>query len=140
MEDQYPHLDKAPGDIRLKVDISADLALTMSLLLYAKAKFLRLWFDGRRSYRTDESALRRMPRTSGYVTLDGHEVVTRSPRMAWQTALCISPKTVNVTVYVGHVSKREHVADSAALLQPPGGSLKHADEQQAVSDFIRLSM
>ena len=28
--------------------------------------------------------------------------------------------------------------DSAALLQPRGGSLKHADEQQAVSDFIRL--
>ncbi len=108
----------------------------MSLLLYAKANSWRLWFDGRRSYRTDESALRALPRTSGYVTLDGHEVVTRHRRMAWQAALCISPKTVNVTFSVGHVSKREHVADSAALLRRAGGSLKHADEQQAVSDFI----
>lgn len=40
LEDQYPHLDKAPGDIRLKVDNLCGLALTMSLLLYAKAKFL----------------------------------------------------------------------------------------------------
>ncbi|MFP1592554.1 hypothetical protein ACLB1M_29740 [Escherichia coli] len=39
-----------------------------------------------------------LPRTSGYVTLDGHEVVTRSPQDALQAALCISPKTVNVTV------------------------------------------
>lgn len=39
-----------------------------------------------------------LPRTSGYVTTDGHEVVTRSPQDGPQTALCISPKTVNVTV------------------------------------------
>lgn len=39
-----------------------------------------------------------LPRTSGYVTPMGMKSLTVHRRMAWQTALCISPKTVNVTV------------------------------------------
>lgn len=36
-----------------------------------------------------------MPRTSGYVTLDGHEVVTRSPQDGLVMASFISLKTVS---------------------------------------------
>lgn len=40
LEDQYPHLDKAPGDIRLKVDNLCGPGVNDVLLFYAKAKFL----------------------------------------------------------------------------------------------------
>ncbi len=40
-----------------------------------------------------------LPRTSGYVTTDGHEVVTRSPQDGTANGIVISPKTVNVTVW-----------------------------------------
>ncbi len=65
----------------------------MSLLLYERRNSWRLWFDGRWAYRTDEVLYGALPRTSGYVTLDGHEVLPVRRRMAWQTALFISPKT-----------------------------------------------
>ncbi len=39
-----------------------------------------------------------LPRTSGYVTRMGMKSLPVHRRMARQTALCISPKTVNVTV------------------------------------------
>ncbi len=79
-----------------------------------------------------------MPRTSGYVTLDGHEVVTRSP----QDGLA------NGIVYISEDRKRAMDWCSACQLKykltaldyfsRAGGSLKHKDEQQAWGIFIRL--
>jgi ribose transport system ATP-binding protein len=80
-----------------------------------------------------------LPRSSGSVTLDGHEVVTRSPQDGLANGIVyISEDRKRDGLVLGHVGKREHVPDRAALFQPGGGSLKHKDEQQAVSDFIRL--
>lgn len=39
-----------------------------------------------------------LPRTSGYVTLDGHEVVTRSPQDGLANGIVYISETVNVTV------------------------------------------
>ncbi|STI82277.1 high affinity ribose transport ATP-binding protein RbsA [Escherichia coli] len=100
LEDQYPHLDKAPGDIRLKVDNLCGLGVNDVSFTLRKGEILGV------------SGLMGAGRTELmkvlYGALPAHPAVT-SPwmgmkslpvhrRMAWQAALCISPKTVNVTV------------------------------------------
>ncbi len=51
LEDQYPHLDKAPGDIRLKVDNLCGPGVNdVSFYFTQRRNPWRLWFDGRRSY------------------------------------------------------------------------------------------
>lgn len=111
----------------------------MSLYFTQRRNSWRLWFDGRRSYRTDESALRRTAAHQRLRHPDGHEVVTRSPQDG----------TANGIVYISEDRKRDglvlgmSVKENMSLtalryFSRAGGSLKHADEQQAVSDFIRL--
>ncbi len=81
LEDQYPHLDKAPGDIRLKVDNLCGPGVNDVSFTLRKGEILGVYgLMGAGRTRTDESALRRTTAPSGYVTLDGHEVVTRSPQ------------------------------------------------------------
>ncbi len=80
-----------------------------------------------------------LPRSSGSVTLDGREVVTGSPQ----------DRVANGTVYISEDRKRdglvlgmsvkENMSLTALRYFSPGGRyVKHKDEQQAVSDFIRL--
>ncbi|EKJ1708183.1 ribose ABC transporter ATP-binding protein RbsA [Shigella sonnei] len=89
LEDQYPHLDKAPGDIRLN--------------------------------------------------LDGHEVVTRSPQDGLANGIVyISEDRKRDGLVLGMSVKENMSLTALRYFSRAGGSLKHADEQQAVSDFIRL--
>ena len=112
LEDQYPHLDKAPGDIRL---MGAGRTELMKVLYGA------------------------LPRTSGYVTLDGHEVVTRSPQDGLANGIVyISEDRKRDGLVLGMSVKENMSLTALRYFSRAGGSLKHADEQQAVSDFIRL--
>ncbi len=100
---------------------------------------MRLWFDGRRSYRTDEVLYGALPRTSGYVTLDGHEVVTRSPQDRLASGIVyISEDRKRDGLVLGMSVKENMSLTALRYFSRAGGSLKHADEQQAVSDLIRL--
>ena len=96
LEDQYPHLDKAPGDIRLKVDNLCGPGVNDVSFTLRKGEILGvsgLMGAGRTELM---KVLYRAPAVTspwmGMKSLPVHR------RMAWQTALCISPKTVNVTV------------------------------------------
>lgn len=60
-----------------------------------------------------------LPRTSGYVTLDGHEVVTRSPQDGLANGIVyISEDRKRDGLVLGMSVKREHVAYCPALFQP----------------------
>ncbi|EFY0180038.1 ATP-binding cassette domain-containing protein [Shigella sonnei] len=79
------------------------------------------------------------PRTSGYVTLDGHEVVTRSPQDGLANGIVyISEDRKRDGLVLGMSVKENMSLTALRYFSRAGGSLKHADEQQAVSDFIRL--
>ena len=80
-----------------------------------------------------------LPRTSGYVTLDGHEVVTRSPQDGLANGIVyISEDRKRDGLVLGMSVKENMSLTALRYFSRAGGSLKHADEQQAVSDFIRL--
>ena len=80
-----------------------------------------------------------LPRTSGYVTLDGHEVVTRSPQDGLANGIVyISEDRKRDGLVLGMSVKENMSLTALRYFSHSGGSLKHKDEQQAVSDFIRL--
>lgn len=80
-----------------------------------------------------------LPRTSGYVTLDGHEVVTRSPQDGLANGIVyISEDRKRDGLVLGMSVKENMSLTALRYFSRAGGSLKHKDEQQAVGDFIRL--
>jgi ribose transport system ATP-binding protein len=140
LEDQYPRLEKAPGDIRLKVnnlcgpgvnDVSFTLRkgeiLGVSGLMGAgRTELMKVLYGA-------------LPRTSGYVTLDGHEVVTRSPQDGLANGIVyISEDRKRDGLVLGMSVKENMSLTALRYFSRAGGSLKHKDEQQAVGDFIRL--
>ena len=78
LEDQYPRLEKAPGDIRLKVDNLCGPGVNDVSFTLRKGEILGVsGLMGAGRTELMKVLYGALPRTSGYVTLDGHEVVTR---------------------------------------------------------------
>ncbi|HGK7626298.1 TPA: ATP-binding cassette domain-containing protein, partial [Klebsiella pneumoniae] len=72
-------------------------------------------------------------------TLDGREVVTRSPQDGLANGIVyISEDRKRDGLVLGMSVKENMSLTALRYFSRAGGSLKHKDEQQAVSDFIRL--
>ena len=140
LEDQYPHLDKQPGDIRLRVDSVAgpgvkDISFTLrkgeilgvaGLMGAGRTELMKVLYGA-------------LPRTGGYVTLDGREVVTRSPQDGLANGIVyISEDRKRDGLIMGMSVKENMSLTALRYFSRDVGSLKHNDEQQAVQDFIRL--
>ena len=116
LEDQYPHLDKAPGAVRLKVDNLCGPGVDNVTFTLRQGEIL-----------------------GGAVTLDGREVVTRSPQDGLANGIVyISEDRKRDGLVLGMSVKENMSLTALRYFSRAGGSLKHKDEQQAVSDFIRL--
>ncbi len=73
------------------------------------------------------------------MTLDGREVVTRSPQDGLANGIVyISEDRKRDGLVLGMSVKENMSLTALRYFSRAGGSLKHKDEQQAVSDFIRL--
>jgi ribose transport system ATP-binding protein len=80
-----------------------------------------------------------LPRKSGYVSLDGREVVTHSPQDGLANGIVyISEDRKRDGLVLGMSVKENMSLTALRYFSHGGGRLKHADEQQAVGDFIRL--
>ncbi|MDU4223920.1 MAG: ribose ABC transporter ATP-binding protein RbsA [Enterobacter asburiae] len=104
LEDQYPHLDKAPGEIRLKVDNLCGPGVNDVTFTLRQGEILGV---------------------AGLMGAGRTELVKVEDRKRDGLVLGMSVKenmSLTALRYFSH----------------SGGSLKHKDEQQAVSDFIRL--
>ncbi|MFH8136258.1 ribose ABC transporter ATP-binding protein RbsA [Pantoea osteomyelitidis] len=140
LEDQYPRLDKAPGEIRLKVDnlngpgvhnVSFTLRkgeiLGVSGLMGAgRTELMKLLYGA-------------LPKSGGNVWLDGREVNTRSPQDGLANGIVyISEDRKRDGLVLGMSVKENMSLTALRYFSRSGGSLKHAAEQLAVGDFIRL--
>lgn len=118
LEDQYPHLDKAPGDIRLKVDNLCGPGVNDVSFTLRKGEILGV---------------------SGLMGAGRTELVTRSPQDGLANGIVyISEDRKRDGLVLGMSVKENMSLTALRYFSRAGGSLKHADEQQAVSDFIRL--
>lgn len=140
LEDQYPHLDNAPGEIRLKVDNLCGPGVNDVSFVLRKGEILGIsGLMGAGRTELMKVLYGAMPRTSGYVTLNGHEVVTRSPQDGLANGIVYISEDRKRDGLVLGMSVKENMSLTALdYFSRAGGSLKHKDEQQAVGDFIRL--
>ena len=140
LEDQYPHLDKAPGAIRLKVDNLCGSGVENVSFILRQGEILGVaGLMGAGRTELMKVLYGALPRSSGSVTLDGHEVITRSPQDGLANGIVyISEDRKRDGLVLGMSVKENMSLTALRYFSRGGGSLKHKDEQQAVGDFIRL--
>jgi ribose transport system ATP-binding protein len=140
LEDQYPHLDKQPGDIRLRVDNVSGPGVKEISFTLCKGEILGVaGLMGAGRTELMKVLYGALPRTGGYVALDGREVVTRSPQDGLANGIVyISEDRKRDGLVLGMSVKENMSLTALRYFSRDVGSLKHKDEQQAVQDFIRL--
>ncbi|WP_017349386.1 ribose ABC transporter ATP-binding protein RbsA [Pantoea sp. A4] len=140
LEEQYPHLNQQPGDIRLKVEnlsgpgvdqvsfnLRAGEILGVSGLMGAgRTELMKVLYGA-------------LPRTAGQVWLDGKPVAPRAPQDGLENGIVyISEDRKRDGLVLGMSVKENMSLTALRYFSRHGGGLKHADEQLAVGDFIRL--
>ena len=140
LEDQYPRLDKAPGAVRLKVDNLCGSGVENISFILRQGEILGVaGLMGAGRTELMKVLYGALPRSSGSVTLDGREVVARSPQDGLANGIVYISEDRKRDGLVLGMSVKENMSLTALRYFSRGcGSLKHKDEQQAVSDFIRL--
>ena len=140
LEEQYPHLNQQPGDIRLKVEnlsgpgvdqvsfnLRAGEILGVSGLMGAgRTELMKVLYGA-------------LPHTAGQVWLDGKPVAPRAPQDGLENGIVyISEDRKRDGLVLGMSVKENMSLTALRYFSRHGGGLKHADEQLAVGDFIRL--
>ena len=140
LEEQYPRLNQPRGELRLQVkglygpgveNVSFDLyrgeILGVSGLMGAgRTELMKILYGA-------------LPRKQGFVTLDGREVVTHSPQDGLANGIVyISEDRKRDGLVLGMSVKENMSLTALRYFSRANGSLKHAEEQEAVSDFMRL--
>ncbi|NIF24497.1 ribose ABC transporter ATP-binding protein RbsA [Candidatus Pantoea multigeneris] len=140
LEEQYPHLNQQPGDIRLKVEnlsgpgvdlvsfnLRAGEILGVSGLMGAgRTELMKVLYGA-------------LPRTAGQIWLDGKPVAPRAPQDGLESGIVyISEDRKRDGLVLGMSVKENMSLTALRYFSRNGGGLKHADEQLAVGDFIRL--
>ncbi len=140
LEEQYPRLDKSPGDVLMVVgglsgsgveDVSFTLRkgeiLGVSGLMGAgRTELMKVLYGA-------------LPRSAGTVTLEGKPVMARSPEEGLQNGIVyISEDRKRDGLVLGMSVKENMSLTALKYFSDTAGRLKHAEEQLAVSDFIKL--
>lgn len=140
LEEQYPRLNQPRGELRLQVkglygsgveNVSFDLyrgeILGVSGLMGAgRTELMKILYGA-------------LPRKQGFVMLDGREVVTHSPQDGLANGIVyISEDRKRDGLVLGMSVKENMSLTALRYFSRANGSLKHTEEQEAVSDFMRL--
>ncbi len=140
LEEQYPRLNLPRGEKRLQVShVSGPGVNDVSFTLYRGEILGVAGLMGAGRTELMKILYGAAPRKSGTVNLDGHEVVTHSPQDGLANGIVyISEDRKRDGLVLGMSVKENMSLTALRYFSRTGGSLKHADEKLAVSDFIRL--
>ncbi|ROR08952.1 ribose ABC transporter ATP-binding protein RbsA [Erwinia sp. JUb26] len=140
LEEQYPRLDKAPGDIRLKVENLSGSGVDAVSFTLRKGEILGVaGLMGAGRTELMKVLYGALPRSAGTVTLDGKTVVSRSPEEGLLNGIVyISEDRKRDGLVLGMSVKENMSLTALKYFSHTGGRLKHAEEQLAVGDFIKL--
>lgn len=140
LEEQYPHIDNAPGDIRLRVDNLCGPGVNNVSFTLRKGEILGICgLMGAGRTELMKVLYGALPRTAGYVALEGREVVTHTPQDGLANGIVyISEDRKRDGLILGMSVKENMSLTALRYFSHAGGTLKHGDEVQAVQDFIRL--
>ncbi|MBT9183878.1 ribose ABC transporter ATP-binding protein RbsA [Pectobacterium punjabense] len=140
LEDQYPRSNKAPGEVRLKVQNLSGPGVDNVSFTVRKGEILGVaGLMGAGRTELMKILYGALPRTGGNVTLDGRDVVTRKPQDGLANGIVyISEDRKRDGLVLGMSVKENMSLTALRYFSHAGGRLKHAEEQLAVADFIRL--
>ncbi|MFP1916801.1 ribose ABC transporter ATP-binding protein RbsA [Lonsdalea quercina] len=140
LEDQYPRLAQAPGAIRMNVDrVSGPGVQPVSFTLREGEILGVSGLMGAGRTELMKILYGALPRTGGTLTLEGRDVVTRSPQDGLANGIVyISEDRKRDGLVLGMSVKENMSLTALRYFSHTGGTLKHGEEAQAVSDFIRL--
>ncbi|MBW5891703.1 ribose ABC transporter ATP-binding protein RbsA [Pectobacterium polaris] len=140
LEDQYPRSNKAPGEVRLKVQNLSGPGVDSVSFTVRKGEILGIaGLMGAGRTELMKILYGALPRTGGNVTLDGRDVVTRKPQDGLANGIVyISEDRKRDGLVLGMSVKENMSLTALRYFSHAGGRLKHAEEQLTVADFIRL--
>ncbi|MDG0802188.1 ribose ABC transporter ATP-binding protein RbsA [Pectobacterium polaris] len=140
LEDQYPRSNKAPGEVRLKVQNLSGPGVDSVSFTVRKGEILGVaGLMGAGRTELMKILYGALPRTGGNVTLDGRDVVTRKPHDGLANGIVyISEDRKRDGLVLGMSVKENMSLTALRYFSHAGGRLKHAEEQLTVADFIRL--
>ncbi|CAI2490639.1 sugar ABC transporter ATP-binding protein [Serratia plymuthica] len=140
LEEQYPRLNLPRGEKRLEVSqLSGPGVHDVSFTLYRGEILGVAGLMGAGRTELMKILYGAAPRKAGTVSLDGHEVVTRSPQDGLANGIVyISEDRKRDGLVLGMSVKENMSLTALRYFSRAGGSLKQADEKLAVGDFIRL--
>ncbi|MGI8490508.1 ribose ABC transporter ATP-binding protein RbsA [Pectobacterium sp. S5] len=140
LEDQYPRSNKAPGEVRLKVQNLSGSGVDSVSFTVRKGEILGVaGLMGAGRTELMKILYGALPRTGGNVTLDGRDVVTRKPQDGLANGIVyISEDRKRDGLVLGMSVKENMSLTALRYFSHAGGRLKHAEEQLTVADFIRL--
>lgn len=140
LEEQYPRLNKAPGDVRLQVEHLSGPGVADVSFSLRKGEILGVaGLMGAGRTELMKVLYGALPRSAGSVILDGKRVQTRSPEEGLQNGIVYISEDRKRDGLVLGMSVKENMSLTALdYFSHSGGRLKHAEEQLAVSDFIKL--
>jgi len=140
LEDQYPRLDQQPGEIRLQVENLSGPGVDNVSFTLRKGEILGVsGLMGAGRTELMKVLYGALPRSSGKVTLNGREIITRSPQDGLANGIVyISEDRKRDGLVLGMSVKENMSLTALRYFSRAAGNLKHADEQLAVGDFIRL--
>ncbi len=140
LEEQYPRLDKAPGEVRLTVDNLSGPGISQVSFTLRKGEILGIaGLMGAGRTELMKILYGALPHTSGDVTLDGRPVAIHSPQDGLAHGIVYISEDRKRDGLVLGMSVKENMSLTALRYFSSGsGRLKQSAEQLAVSDFIRL--
>lgn len=140
LEEQYPHIDQAPGEIRLNVENLSGPGVNNVSFSLRKGEILGVsGLMGAGRTELMKVLYGALPRSQGKVTLNGRAIVTHSPQDGLANGIVyISEDRKRDGLVLGMSVKENMSLTALRYFSRAGGNLKHSAEQQAVSDFIRL--
>ena len=140
LEDQYPRIDQEPGAVRLTVENLSGPGVDNVSFTLRKGEILGVsGLMGAGRTELMKVLYGALPRTRGTVTLNGRTIITRSPQDGLANGIVyISEDRKRDGLVLGMSVKENMSLTALRYFSRAGGGLKHAEEQLAVGDFIRL--
>ncbi|PLR35127.1 ribose ABC transporter ATP-binding protein RbsA [Chimaeribacter coloradensis] len=140
LEDQYPRLLLPQGERRLRVaNLSGPGVEQVSFTLHRGEILGISGLMGAGRTELMKILYGALPRRSGSVEIDGRDVTARTPQEGLANGIVyISEDRKHDGLVLGMSVKENMSLTALRYFSKEAGRLRHADEQQAVSDFIRL--
>jgi ribose transport system ATP-binding protein len=140
LEEQYPHIDKQPGNVRLQVEKLSGPGVKEVSFTLREGEILGVsGLMGAGRTELMKVLYGALPKTAGRIVLGGKEITARSPQQGLEYGIVyISEDRKRDGLILGMSVKENMSLTALRYFSRASGSLKHKEEELAVSDFIEL--